>query len=243
MRATGITDYLKYEGTPENAQQMANHSSPRTTKLATGAMKKPRSMSMRRWGFEALVVRYRERFQQVLVNPTWEQIVEREPLTAFSHYLSGRVNVLCAFADEIIENLDKGFAGECVDFGLVERAESLMWFWLLGAYDAVRTMHQAKMCFSESLVQELSSLKKTLTIVRMPAAKMEKPGKKAAVTSNRSPAGWDIQARDLLVNDPEESPDISARWILSEFDRVFSSISKSDVLAHHADAYPGKALP
>jgi site-specific recombinase XerD len=33
LRATGITDYLKHDGTLENAQQMANHSSPRTTKL------------------------------------------------------------------------------------------------------------------------------------------------------------------------------------------------------------------
>jgi integrase len=33
LRATGITDYLRSEGTLENAQQMANHSSPRTTKL------------------------------------------------------------------------------------------------------------------------------------------------------------------------------------------------------------------
>ena len=33
MRATGITDYFNHEGTLENAQQMANHSSPRTTKL------------------------------------------------------------------------------------------------------------------------------------------------------------------------------------------------------------------
>jgi len=33
MRATGITDCFKHEGTLENAQQMANHSSPRTTKL------------------------------------------------------------------------------------------------------------------------------------------------------------------------------------------------------------------
>jgi hypothetical protein len=32
-RATGITDYLKSNGTLEHAQQMANHSSPRTTKL------------------------------------------------------------------------------------------------------------------------------------------------------------------------------------------------------------------
>ena len=183
-------------------------------------------------------VRYLERFQQTLVNPTWAQIVEREPVVAFSHYLSGRVNVLCSFADEIIENLDKGFSGQSVDGERITRAESLMWFWLLGAYEVVRTMHQAKACFSERLVQELGGLKKILATVRMPAAKMEKPGnKKAAVTSNRSPTGWDVKNRDLLVNDPEESPDISARWILLEFDRVFSSITQSDVLAHHEKAY------
>jgi integrase len=33
LHATGITDYLKNQGALENAQQMANHSSPRTTKL------------------------------------------------------------------------------------------------------------------------------------------------------------------------------------------------------------------
>jgi site-specific recombinase XerC len=33
MRSTGITDYLKSDGTLEHAQTMAAHSSPRTTKL------------------------------------------------------------------------------------------------------------------------------------------------------------------------------------------------------------------
>lgn len=117
-----------------------------------------------------------------------------------------------------------------------------MWFWLLGAYEVVRTMHQAKACFSERLVQELSCLKNILGTVRMPAAKMEKPGKRTTVTSNRSPAGWDIENRALLVNDPEESPNFSARWMLSEFDRVLSSITKSDVLAHHEKAYADEPL-
>src|ERR1035441_3545191 len=134
-------------------------------------------------------MRYLGRFQQPLITPTCAQIVGRDPLVAFSHYLSGRVNVLCSIADEIIENLDKGFLGESVDGGRVERAESLMWFWSLGAYEVVRTMYQARGCFSERLVQDLGALKKTLATVRMPAAKMEKQGKSAAVTSNRSPAG------------------------------------------------------
>jgi hypothetical protein len=182
-------------------------------------------------------MRYLERFQQVLYNPTWAESIEREPLLAFSHYLSGRVSVLCSFAQEIIENLDAGFSSKSVDGGRVDRAESLMWLWLLGAYEVVRTMHQAKSCFSERLLQDLAGLKKALARARMPAAKMEKPGKRAPVTSNRSPSGWDVENRDLLMNDPEECPDISARWLLSEFDRVVSSIVQSDVLAPHEAAY------
>ena len=76
------------------------------------------SSVLKRWSSRIVpAVRYLERFQQPLVNPTWTQIVEREPLISFSHYLSGRVNVLRSFADEIIENLDKGFSGQCVDGG------------------------------------------------------------------------------------------------------------------------------
>ncbi len=187
-----------------------------------------------------MAMKYRERFQEVAFNPTWEQIVEREPLIAFSFYLSGRISVLSAFADEIIENLDVGFSGQGVNVGRIARAESLMWFWVLGAYEVIRTMHQAKECFSKKLIGDLSDLKKTLASVRMPAAKMEKQGKNVPVTSNRSPAGWDHKNRDLLLNDPEEHPDISARWILSKFDDVVSSITKSDVLAPHESAYVRK---
>jgi|CXWL01.1.fsa_nt_gi hypothetical protein len=179
----------------------------------------------------------RERPREPLIDPTWEQIVEREPLMAFSHYLSGRVNVLLALKDEILGHLDEGFSALRVDGGRVERAESLMWLWILGAYEIVRTMCQAKGCFSDRTLNELVQLKKTLSVVRVPAAKMEKAGKKEPVTSNRSPAGWDVANRDLLVNDPEETQDISARSILAEFDRVFSSMTKDDVLARHEQSY------
>jgi hypothetical protein len=112
-----------------------------------------------------------------------------------------------------------------------------MWLWMLGAYEVVRTMCQAKACFSDSAFNELARLKKALSVVRMPAAKMERAGKKEPVTSNRSPTGWDVAKRDLLVNDPEAKPDISARSLLAEFDRVFSSMTKHDVLLRHKDSY------
>jgi hypothetical protein len=181
----------------------------------------------------------RDCFKEPLIDPTWEQIVERDPLMAFSNYLSGRVHVLLAVADEIVENLDRGFSEERVNGGQVVRAESLMWLWILGAYEVVRSMCQAKTCFSEKAFDELSRLKKALSVVRMPAAKMEKPGRKEPVTSNRSPSGWDFAKRDLLVNDPDAGSDIYARSILAEFDRVFSSIKKDDVIARHEESYSG----
>lgn len=55
--------------------------------------------------------------------------------------------------------------------------------------------------------------------------------------SNRSPAGWDTANQDLFVNDPDDPQNISARWIISELDTVFSSITEQDVVVHHTRAY------
>jgi len=182
-------------------------------------------------------MRMKERFTKVLVNPTWEEMIEREPLIAFSFYLSGRVNVLINVAEEIIENLEQCFASDLIDGWRLERAESLIWLWTLGAYEVVRTMCQAKKCFSAQVFDELQQLKRVLSEVRMPAAKMEKPGKRVPVTSNRSPAEWDIQNKDLLIGDPEKKPCVSVRFILDEFDRIISSITKDDILGRHEDSY------
>ena len=72
---------------------------------------------------------------------------------------------------------------------------------------------------------------------------MEKPGRKAPVTSNRSPSGWDYSNRDLLVNDPEERESITARGLLAHFEEVFSSISRADVISHHSESYMGEQDP
>jgi hypothetical protein len=139
----------------------------------------------------------------VLINPTWDQLLERDPLIAFSWYLCGRKNVLLTVADEIRECLDQAFSGPVIDGEKLGHAKALLWLWTLGAYEVVRTICQAKDCFSKRAFDEMSQFKKTLSTMRMPAAEMEKPRKHIPVTSNRSPADWDIQSRDLFVGDPE----------------------------------------
>ncbi len=172
-----------------------------------------------------------------LINPTWEESVAREPLLKFSFYLSGRVNVLYEIGEEIITNLDKGYSDSTVHSSYVERAETLMWLWIFGAYEIVRTMDQAKVCFSDSVSNELNKFKNHLAKVRMPAAKMEKKGNKIPVSSNRSPSGWDQSRRDLIISDPTESISIFARDILDEFDRIFSLIKPEDIIDSHENAY------
>ena len=95
------------------------------------------------------------RVKDVLVNPTWGQLVEHDPLVAVSFYLSGRKNVLLGISDEILENLDCAFADAVIDGGKLDRAESLFWLWTLGAYEVVRTLCQAKNCFSKALFEKL----------------------------------------------------------------------------------------
>ncbi len=65
---------------------------------------------------------------------------------------------------------------------------------------------------------------------------MEKKGKKnIPVGSNRSPDGWDVPTKDLLVGDPEDP--ISGRMLLEKYDNVLSSLTIEDIKARHENAY------
>lgn len=172
-----------------------------------------------------------------LINPTWEEMTAREPLLVFSFYLSGRVNVLLSIADEVVVHLDAGFAGGIVYGAEVGRASDLMWLWSLAAYEVVRTICAVPECFSQSAQDRFKVLKGHLAEIRMPSAKMEQRGKKIPVTSNRSPDGWDLQNKDLLIGDPNATQTTSARALLREFEDAFASISVGDVLKPHQSAY------
>ncbi len=178
----------------------------------------------------------KKRFQTVLINPSWEEMVTKEPLLAFSFYLSGRNNVLLSISDEITENLDKAFSNtHILHHEFIDRASMLMWLWTLGAYEIIRTICQAKKCFSSSFIEKATELKKLLAIVRMPNAKMEEAGKKKPVNSNRSPDGLDYDNMDLLIGDPENP--ISARKLIGLYDQTMAALTKDDVRQNHSQSY------
>jgi len=169
-----------------------------------------------------------------LVNPTLEEILEREPLLAFSFYLSEKNNLLLDLSDKILKNLDKGF-GDTIYTEFIANASSWTWFWTLGAYEVVRTISQAKVCFSDTFIQKIIELKKQLAIVRMPSAKMEEQGENKPVNSNRSPDDWDIERKDLLIGSPKNPK--SVRQLIELYDKTFCSLKPNDVIMHHQKSY------
>ena len=165
----------------------------------------------------------------------WEEFLDKNPLARFSYYLNGRVWVLSEVQKEILDILDSSVIDNILIHERMSRAEMLFWLWTLGAYEVIRTMHQVKDCFAERIHLELFQLKKTLAIVRMPSAKMEKAGKKIPITSNRSASGFEFKTKDLIVGDPEDSK--LARNLLTEFSCFIASLKKSDILTSHESSY------
>lgn len=172
---------------------------------------------------------------EVLINPTWEEQISREPLLSFSFALSTRNNQLATVADEILDNLDRGISKDCIDSQYVTKAGILIWLWMLGAYEIVRTMCQAKSCFTTECLGRLQPLKKRLAKVRMPDAKMEKQGKPIPVSSNRSPWCVVVETKDLLIGDPDEP--YSARALINEYFSTINSITPNEVIAQHEESY------
>jgi len=175
---------------------------------------------------------------ECLVNPTEEQVFEREPLMKFSFYLNSRHGILLSTLDEIIENLNIGFSGNSsgiLNTEPIGHASTLVWYWTLGAYEVIRTISQAKDCFSGKFIESINDLKRDLSNARMPSAKMEKRGKKEPVISTRSPDGWDYENKDLLIGDPDDC--ISARKLLQKYDEIMSNMNPEDVLKRHEESY------
>jgi hypothetical protein len=162
-----------------------------------------------------------------------EEFERDNPLWRFSPYLCGRVQVLFDLQQGILHDLDKGF-GSITDMGLLSRAESSLWLWSLAAYEMVRTMCQAKSCFSPQALGILQGLKRELEEVRMPAAKMELAKYAGQVTSYRAPVGVDVRNKDLLIGDPGAS--VSGRALLARFCEVVTSLKSEDVLQAHSNA-------
>ena len=169
-----------------------------------------------------------------------ERMLDENPLMVFSCYTHGQKEILDELAAEILDLLDKGIHtrenGQVeVDGRVFKRVYGKFWLWVLGAYEMVRTMDQAKPCFAESLASELKRLKKKLSLLRMPFAKQELVGKKQPIGAEASVAGVDGAARNLKYRVGNQI--LTMRGMINEFGKVLAEVSRANVVADHRTAY------
>ena len=104
-----------------------------------------------------------------------------DPIFRFSIYTGGQILTLERVADKLLV-LSKGWPSEDVDTSAVHNFTEyydLFWLWTLGAFEVVRTMHQhRKSCFGPDLHEPMEDVLSELTLLRVPFAKQERPGKK-----------------------------------------------------------------
>jgi hypothetical protein len=153
----------------------------------------------------------------------------KSPLMAFSPLTQLQLQCLEEVAGEIEDLLAESMLDpENANGNLISRSYSRMWLWLLGAYEVLRTMAEAKQCFSIQFHSRLLDEKRHFAEIRMPLAKQEYRGKKDSAWRDGFLIGIKLQTHDAFfaINGIE----YSARDLIARFRTFISSIQPADVV-------------
>ena len=105
------------------------------------------------------------------------EMYNRYPLLLFSGATQSQVTAVRELGNEILCIITQSKVAErALDSTKMMHAYNLFWFWVLGAYEVLRTMDQHKECFTATVAIEINNLKKNLAVVRVPFAKQELRG-------------------------------------------------------------------
>jgi hypothetical protein len=164
-----------------------------------------------------------------------EEYVAAHPLMRFSIYTNSQAYFLLSESEKLLDQLESAF-GESTACGLtIQAAYGTFWLWTLGAYEVVRTMDRHKRCFSPRLTGLITRCLTTLTLLRIPFAKQQLPGKKIPIAAEASMSGIDSANKDISYTIAERK--ITMRETIAEFRDLIQSITPDDVLADLRDSY------
>ncbi len=160
-----------------------------------------------------------------------EHMRNSKPLVIFSVYTHLQAEALNKLGSEILGLLDASM-NEDPDMLALTKTYGKFWLWVIGAYEVVRTMTDKKTgaadCFSDRIKKPLAKLKDSLAEIRIPFAKQQIRYKNDIISNEASIAKIDQEKGDFAFSINNQS--IWVRSSIAEFQAVFSSISRADVL-------------
>ena len=135
----------------------------------------------------------------------FQEFVEADPLYLFDLYPMMQAKYVEELGEEILSILDTNLGADVVVGTDINSAHSKFWFWILGAYELVRTLSQHSVCFSSDRQAKIAELKRQLAPVRIAFAKLEVPNARRVKGKtdflDRSPffsiSNLDRKSRDL----------------------------------------------
>ena len=102
------------------------------------------------------------------------EMIEKNPLLKFSVYTSIQCTIINDLGNRIAMTLAETISSDEDGIKIIGNymdAYGQFWLWVLGAYEIIRTMAEAKRCFDDETYQKIKELKGYLAYIRMPFAK------------------------------------------------------------------------
>jgi len=164
-----------------------------------------------------------------------EELLERHPLLGFSLYTEVQCQFLVRFGKETSDLLDQMLAKEGIVNGDFNLAYGRIWLWILGAYEVVRTMCQAKVCFSDEYLAKLTNFKNAVADIRIPFAKQEKRGLKQPIHAELSVSGFDFGKKDFTFC--VGGKELHFRDLYDVFTRLVQNVSCNDIKQRFESSY------
>lgn len=121
-------------------------------------------------------------------NDQVKDIFDKVPLLKFSIDTAWQVQALENKANDLKKISDRWTDGIVHEFTLYHEN---FWFWILGAYEVVRTISQHQNCFCHPIRIEAQEIKRHLAELRMPFAKQELRGNQHPLRNENSVSSVD----------------------------------------------------
>lgn len=162
-----------------------------------------------------------------------QEIYEHDPLLRFSIYSAVQARTVRRLGQDLLSHLDRSLAVPGQIEGPHEEFYGNLWLWVLAAYEVVRTMAQARHCFSRDAHARILAYKRTLATLRIPFAKQEFAGSREVISGEASIYGFDFARRDVQFQ--VRGVALSVRDLITQFDDLIGSLTISDILADLRD--------
>jgi hypothetical protein len=158
----------------------------------------------------------------------FHDFLRRNPLYVFSMYTGKQVEIVSELGAKIERLLDEAITASAVDGTLFQQIYGDFWLWVLGAYEIVRTMSQAKVSFTPDTIGRINVYKRKLAALRIPFAKQEFARNGGPIGGEPSVYGIDTARKDFKYEVGGEVYTI--RELISGFRTLVASIDASHVL-------------